>query len=260
VRLERQSVGTLIQNGSITTGHITAAGISGTVITAGTITGSQMNANFIDSAVFSTVPDGGGAFIEINGQEHTVTSHLNGPWFRVNDGTRNRVLIGQLQSAWGLWITDSSGKAIFSEASLGTSVISTGNVNTGGQITGFAITNNSSTFTSAATIAAMFTVSITAPAAGGVCLDVSLFWTGGATGGATLTIRAGSGTGGAIIASGTIAPAGGTGSLGLVSFGGTDTLSSGSNTYTLCIIGTGTSKTSINIAATGFLKLSQGLR
>jgi len=128
IRLERQSVGTLIEDGAITTGHIVAAGIDGAAITAGTITGDRIDANFIDSEVFATVHNPGQPFIEISGNPHTVTSHMNAPWFRVNDGTFNRVIIGQLQDAWGLWIRDAAGNLIFEESTLGTSVVSTGNV------------------------------------------------------------------------------------------------------------------------------------
>jgi hypothetical protein len=140
VRLERQSVGTLIEDGAITTDHITAAGIDGAAITAGTITGDRVHANFIDSEVFSTIHDTGQPFIEISGSPHTVTSHMNAPWFRVNDGTFNRVIIGQLQDAWGLWIRDASGNLVFEESTLGTGVVSTGNV-VQGSIVGAATAN-----------------------------------------------------------------------------------------------------------------------
>jgi hypothetical protein len=115
-RLERQAVGTLIENGAITTSHITAAGIDGSVITAGTITGDRMTSNFIDSQVFQTAAAAGQPFIEINGKAQTILGHLNGPWFRVNDGTYDRVIIGRLQGAWGMWINDASGDSIFVES------------------------------------------------------------------------------------------------------------------------------------------------
>jgi hypothetical protein len=127
VRLERQSVGTLIEDGSITTGHIVTGGLDAGAgaIKAGSVTGDRMFANFIDSETFSTIPTGGGAFAEINGKSQTVTSHQNGPWFRINDGTHDRVIFGQLQSKWGLWINDASGNPFFEEYQLASGVVVT---------------------------------------------------------------------------------------------------------------------------------------
>ena len=134
MRLERQTVGTLIQDGVITTDHIVAGGIDAIAITAGTITGDRMTATFLDSNRYTTVHTSGQPYIEINGKSQTVGSHQNGPWFLANDGTRNRVVIGQLQDAWGLWVYDAAGNAIFSESALGTSVVGTTNI-AGGAVT-----------------------------------------------------------------------------------------------------------------------------
>ncbi len=125
MRMERQTVGTLIEDGQITTDHIVSAGIDASAITAGTITGDRMLGTFIDGNNFSTVHTSGQPFIEINGKSQTVGSHQNGPWFRVNDGTHNRVIVGQLQDAWGMWLYDSSGSPFFEEASLANGVVET---------------------------------------------------------------------------------------------------------------------------------------
>jgi hypothetical protein len=131
VRMERQTVGTLIENGQITTAHIAAAGIDGGSITAGTVTGDRMQANFIDSETFSTIHTSGQPFVDINGKSNTVGGHVNGPFFRVNDGTFNRVIMGRLQDDWGLWIYDASGNPFFQEATLANGVVVTGHVKPG---------------------------------------------------------------------------------------------------------------------------------
>jgi hypothetical protein len=124
-RIERQTTGTLIKDGEIDTGHIVAGGINATAITAGTITGDRMTATFIDSNAYTTVHSAGQPFIEINGKSQAVTGHQNGPWFRVNDGTYDRVIIGQLQDRFGLWIKDAAGSTFFSESSLANGVVVT---------------------------------------------------------------------------------------------------------------------------------------
>jgi hypothetical protein len=129
-RLERLSDGTLIEDGSITTDHIVVGGLDASAITAGTVTGDRMTANFIDGERFATIHTSGQPFIEVNGQSNSVGGHQNGPWFRANDGTYDRVIMGQLQDLWGLWIRDSSGNLVFEEASLGTAVVATGNIAT----------------------------------------------------------------------------------------------------------------------------------
>jgi hypothetical protein len=129
--MERQSIGTLIQNGAITTGHINVAGLDASAITAGTITGDRMEANFIDSEAFSTIHTPGQPFIEINGNAVTISGHVYGPWFKVNDGTHDRVVMGRLQDDWGLWINDASGNPYFAEYQLASGVVATINVKPG---------------------------------------------------------------------------------------------------------------------------------
>lgn len=130
-RLERVATGTLIQDGAITTEHIVAAGLDASAITAGTVTGDRMHANFIDGENFTTVHAGGQSYLQIDGRSVTVGSHQNGPAFRINDGTHNRVILGQLQDAWGLWIYDATGHAIFEEASLANGVVLTNHLAAG---------------------------------------------------------------------------------------------------------------------------------
>ncbi len=145
-RLERLSTGTLIQDGAITTDHIVTGGLDAGAITAGTITGDRMDANFIDSEAFTTVHASGQPFIEINGKSQTVGSLQNGPWFRVNDGSHNRAVIGQLQGAWGIWIYDNTGSPFFVEKTLANGVVVTDHLGA-----------NAATSPAVATMAASFT-------------------------------------------------------------------------------------------------------
>jgi len=84
-----------------------------------------MHANFIDGENFTTTHSGSQPFLQIDGRSITVGSHQNGPAFRVNDGAHNRVVLGQLQDAWGLWIYDAAGHAVFEEATLANGVVVT---------------------------------------------------------------------------------------------------------------------------------------
>jgi len=129
LRLERQSVGTLIENGAITTGHITAAGIDGSVVTAGTITGDRLTGNFIQGSLFTASSSTSAGGIELDGRSATITGHQNGPYLHVlDDAGHTRLVAGRLQDAYGLWIYDAAGNPIFEEAALGSNVVSTGNV------------------------------------------------------------------------------------------------------------------------------------
>jgi hypothetical protein len=137
-------------------------GLDAGVITAGTITGDRMNANFIDSQRFTTTHTAGQPYIEINGQSNTFTGHQNGPWFLVNDGTHNRAIIGQLQDKWGIWINDASGNPFFQEYQLANGVVVTGHLDTNAA-TAPAVSTLASSFlgggsTSFATVIPSFTV------------------------------------------------------------------------------------------------------
>ncbi len=128
MRMERQTVGTLIQDGQITTDHIVTGGLDAGAgaIKAGSITGDRMEANFIDGQTFETIHGSGVGYIEIDGNVHTVTSHTNGPRFRVvDDAGHVRVEVGRRQDAWGIWVFDSSGNPFFTEATLADGVVDT---------------------------------------------------------------------------------------------------------------------------------------
>ena len=132
MRMERQTVGTLIQNGAITTDHINVAGLDAAIIQAGTITGDRFTSNLAFSSIFTASSGTGFGSLQMNGTHATIGSHLDGPYFVARDDANTlRFLAGRLQDAWGLWIWDASGNVIFEESALGTNVVSTGNVKVG---------------------------------------------------------------------------------------------------------------------------------
>jgi hypothetical protein len=175
MRLERQTVGTLIQNGAITTDHINVAGLDGGAITAGTVTGDRMDAHFIDSETFSTIHTSGQPFVEIDGKSHTVTSHQNGPWFRVNDGTRDRVIIGQKQDDWGLWIYDSAGNPFFEEYQLANGTVVTGHLANNAVTFPFAFTQSGSLNIGPTGWTTIWSQSVTLNATSSVLIDTLFF-------------------------------------------------------------------------------------
>lgn len=132
MRLERQTIGTLIQDGAITTGHIDTAGLDASVITAGTITGDRMNANFFHGSIFTASTGGGSGDIQMYGQQFTSGGLTYGPCFAAHDSAGvTRAILGHWAGLDGLWIYNAANTPIFEEASLADNVVITNNIAAG---------------------------------------------------------------------------------------------------------------------------------
>jgi hypothetical protein len=186
MRMERQTVGTLIQNGQITTDHIVSTGLDAGAITAGTITADRMVGNFLDGGKF-TASDGATVnpttnYVEMLGLPVTLGGHVFGPYFSAVDGAGNvRVVMGRFADQWGLHVWNSAGVQILSAGDLGVDIVGTTNL----QLNAVTYLHSAQVGSTTLTTSYGTLWSMTADATGTLAVTATGFDTSGLAGGST---------------------------------------------------------------------------